>query len=218
MALSWSNEVIADLLTRQRLGSYLSASGGDIDAAIALYDWNIEASGALLSLVSMVEVVARNALDAQLSAWSQRTRGTSEWFDHVPLDQRGRRDVIEARGRAVRRQPSEVHGKVVAELSLGFWRYLAASRYLTSLWVPALHGAFPHGASDARQRRGEVERRLQRLAFVRNRAAHHEPIHQRLLVSDVADAVTLAGWVSRDAAEWVRARESVSSVYARRPS
>lgn len=59
----------------------------------------------------------------------------------MPLDQRGRRDVVEARGRAVRLQPSEVHGKVVAELSLGFWRYLAASRYLTSLWVPALHNA-----------------------------------------------------------------------------
>ncbi|WP_230595487.1 hypothetical protein [Rhodococcoides fascians] len=210
--------MIADLVTRQRLSSYLAASGGDVDAAIALYDWNIEASGAVLSLVSIVEVMARNALDAQLSGWSQRVHGTPEWFDHVPLDPRGRRDVVEARGRAVRRQPSVVHGKVVAELSLGFWRYLAASRYLTSLWVPALHHAFPYGVADARQRRRQVELRLQRLAFVRNRAAHHEPIHQRVLLDDVADALALVGWVSPDGAEWVRARESVTSVFSRRPN
>lgn len=67
--------MIADLLTRQRLDSYLSKSDGDVDAAVMLYDWNIEASGAVLSLVSTVEVVVRNALDAQLSAWSQGTRG-----------------------------------------------------------------------------------------------------------------------------------------------
>lgn len=92
--MPWSNEVIADLLTGQRLGSCISACGADIDAANVLYDWNSEAPGAVLSLVSMVEVVVRNALDGQLSAWSKRKRGTSGWFDHVPFDQRGRRDVV----------------------------------------------------------------------------------------------------------------------------
>jgi hypothetical protein len=37
---------------------------------------------------------------------------------------------------------------------------------------------------------------MQRLSFVRNRAAHPEPIHQRNLTRDVDDAVTLMSWVS----------------------
>ena len=97
-------------------------------------------------------------------------------------------------------------------------RYPAAFRYLTSLWVPALHNAFPYGVADARQRRRQVQLRLQTLAFVLNRAAHHEPIHQRVFLDDVADTLAVVGWVSPDGEEWVRVRESLTSVFSRRPA
>lgn len=136
----------------------------------------MRASAAVLTTTGMVEVLVRNALDEQLKGWARdRHRGRS-WFDAAPLGQQGRNDVVRARERASRRaRIPEVHGKVVAELSLGLWRYLVASRYLTSMWIPASHAAFPHGAHDLRRRRSDNETRLQRLMFVRNRAAHHEP-------------------------------------------
>ncbi len=62
-----------------------------------------------------------------------------------------------------------MRGKVVAELSFGFWRYLVASRYLTALWIPGGHLAFPNGPPDLRVRRREVETRLHNLMIVRNR-------------------------------------------------
>lgn len=37
-------------------------------------------------------------------------------------------------------------------------------------------------------------------------------------LDDVADALALVGWVSPDGAEWFRGRESVTAVFARRPS
>jgi hypothetical protein len=37
-----------------------------------------------------------------------------------------------------------VHGKVVAELTFGFWRYILAGTYQATLWSPALRHAFPH--------------------------------------------------------------------------
>jgi hypothetical protein len=43
-------ERLRDLLSAERLGSYLSASDGDLEEAFALYEWNIEASAAALSL------------------------------------------------------------------------------------------------------------------------------------------------------------------------
>ncbi|PYY38002.1 hypothetical protein DEJ16_06705 [Curtobacterium sp. MCJR17_055] len=161
-----------------------------------------------------------NSLDRELRAWAAR-RGTEGdlWFDSVPLDSHGRADLAKARVRAARgTRREEAHGRVVAELTFGFWRYLVESRYHTSLWVPDLHRAFPYGPADLRSRRNEVKRRLQQLHFVRNRAAHHEPIHQRDLRRDHDYAIELLRWVSPIAAEWASATTSLPAVLDARPS
>lgn len=98
------------------------------------------------------------------------------------------------------------------------WRFLVASRYFTTLWIPALHRAFPDGRTDLRERRRAVERTLERLTFVRNRAAHHEPIHRRDLLRDGAEAVTLTAWISSDCAAWVAARSPISLAVRSKPS
>ncbi|HSV65564.1 MAG TPA: hypothetical protein VLJ59_06615 [Mycobacteriales bacterium] len=205
-------------MTVERLGSYLAASGQDLERAFQLYEWNLRASAGVLTTVALVEVVVRNALDERLREWVGRRQPGRSWFDAAPLDERGTADVVAARERATRRgRQQEVHGKVIAELPLGFWRYLVASRYLTSLWVPATHAAFPGGAGDLRHRRAAVEARLQRLAFVRNRAAHHEPIHRRSLDQDLAAAVELTRWICSDAAAWVAARSPLGQLVRDRP-
>jgi len=208
---------LARLITRGRLGSYLTAAGGDLRRALALYDWNTRASAAVLATSAMVEVIVRNALDVSLQQWADQRRGGGDWLDVAPLDAQGRADVLKARERATRRgRDAEVHGKVVAELSFGFWRYLVASRYLTALWVPGAHAAFPNGPADLRLRREQVERRLHNLMIVRNRAAHHEPIHRRDLARDFRDAVEVSGWVHTQGAVWLRARSDLLQVAAER--
>lgn len=206
------------LVTAERLGSYLRASGGGISDAFDLYEWNMRAAAGVLELTSMVEVITRNALNAQLRTWSHARRGTASWLDVIPLDQRGREDIRRARARAThdgRRQ--EVHGRVVAELSLGFWRYLVESRYLTSLWIPATHAAFPGGHADLRTRQREVAFRMQQLNFVRNRAAHHEPLHQRDLAKDLRLGLDLANWASSTAGRWVGLTASLPQTLSDKP-
>jgi hypothetical protein len=208
---------IAGLITRDRLSSYLTATSGDLVRALALYDWNTRASAAVLATSAMVEVIVRNALDVSLQRWADQRRDGRDWLDAAPLDAQGQSDVVKARDRATRHgRGPEVHGKVVAELSFGFWRYLVASRYLTALWIPGSHAAFPHGPADLRVRRQQVERRLHNLMIVRNRAAHHEPIHRRDLARDFRDAVTVAGWVHPQGAVWLRARSDLLQAAAER--
>lgn len=215
--LAWSDEVLRDLLTAERLRSYLAASGGDLSPAMRLYEWNAQASGSVLVTAGMVEVVVRNAMDRQLSTWAAE-RGHGTWFDAAPLDDRGRRDIAKARERATNfGRSTQAHGKVVAELTLGFWRYLTSQRYLTSLWIPALASAFPGGPRDIAMRRREVDRRLASLLLVRNRAAHHEPIHRRNLTNDWKVAVELAAWVHTDAGAWVSSRSTLNVVMGQRP-
>jgi hypothetical protein len=207
------------LITEDRLSSYVTAAGGDLRRALALYDWNTRASAAVLATSAMVEVIVRNALDVRLQRWADQRRGGGDWLDAAPLDAQGKSDVIKARERATRRgRDPEVHGKVVAELSSGFWRYLVASRYLTALWIPGAHAAFPSGPADLRMRREQVERRLHNLMIVRNRAAHHEPIHRRDLARDFRDAVTVAGWVHPQGAVWLRARSDLPQIAGERHS
>lgn len=57
---------LSQLLTAERLGSYLHWSGGDLQAAFALYEWNMSASAAVMHTTGMVEVVVRNAMDRAL--------------------------------------------------------------------------------------------------------------------------------------------------------
>lgn len=209
---------LVPFVTAERLGSYVRATSGDIRSAFALYEWNMRAAASIVELSSIVEVVTRNAIDEQLRDWSHARRGSTSWLDSAPLDHRGKEDIRKARKRATRRgKRPEVHGRVVAEVTLGFWSYLTEAKYLTSLWVPAVHNAFPNGPADLRRRQRDVAFRLQQLNFVRNRAAHHEPIHQRDLAKDSALAIELVGRVSPVAARWVRKVSSQPEVMAQRP-
>ncbi|MEQ7738059.1 hypothetical protein, partial [Escherichia coli] len=113
-------EELSELLTAERMGSYFQASGGDLLGAFAVYEWNITASAATMHTVGMVEVLVRNALDRQLTTWSASKRPGTDWLDLPVLDDRARKDIAEARRRASQRNGTPTHGKVIAELSLGF--------------------------------------------------------------------------------------------------
>jgi len=216
---AWDDKVLVALLTRQRLTSYLAAAHGNLPDALRLYEWNTKACGAVIQTVALTEVVVRNAMDAELTRWTSLQPGSRSWFDLVPLESRGVSDIAQARRRATRggRDPED-HGKVIAELSLGFWRYLTTPRYHANLWVPALRRAFPLANNDFRRSRQQVEQALDRLAFVRNRAAHHEPIHRRVLARDLDAAISLCGWVHQDAANWATAISTLDAVMAAKPN
>lgn len=213
----WSIEVIRDLVTTERLRSYLVGCGQDLALALELYEWNLDASAAVMQTTAMVEVIVRNALDAQLVAWAHSR--AAEWPDIVPLDARGRSDLARAVDRATHyeRLP-RIHGKVLAELNFGFWRYLTARRYHSSLWVPSLHRAFPSGDPDIRRRRREVERHLSDLMLVRNRAAHHEPIHRRNLLADLAAAIEVVTWIHPDAGRWIKETSMIPASVSAKPA
>jgi hypothetical protein len=70
-------------------------------------------------------------------------------------------------------------GKVIAELTFGFWYYLTVSMFEHSLWVPYLHKSFqPRKAP----KRSVFNQQIDKIRQLRNRIAHHEPIfHMNLL-------------------------------------
>lgn len=101
-------------------------------------------------------------------------------------------------------------GRLLAELTLGFWRYLLTSDYEQSLWRSALHRAFPRSG---RARRSKVHRPIMYLHELRNR----EPIVHRTLQRDFDDVLKVTGWICPHAQAWIRETSAVPQVLADRP-
>jgi len=206
-------------LTVERLSSYLERTDRDEHAALRLYDWNIRASGALIEDICRLEVLFRNSVDMKLADHCQRRGWRTEWYLHDRwFTPEGLSDIKEARHRARRAGGIERRGKVIAEFSFGFWKFLCARHYLTSLWVPALGGAFPLHPSgpDPRAVRSDVHNRMTRVHKLRNRVAHHEPIHNRDLAGDWQALVEIAGWICPDTRNWIVAHSRTMEILAQR--
>jgi hypothetical protein len=214
---SRSLPVIERRISPERLAPYRSACGGALDAAIALYEWNTAVCSAFWAILSDVEVVVRNAMHDQLTAWSKGRFGTGCWYLAAgrTFNWQARDDIEAARRRAVADGRVETPGRVIAELSLGFWRFLLAARYERSLWLPCLRQAFP-GILGKGMRR-DVYEALRDLHILRNRIAHHEPVHNRPLSKYYQDSLAISGWICETTRDWIAGRSAVPGILGARP-
>ncbi|PZS07012.1 MAG: hypothetical protein DLM55_11720 [Acidimicrobiales bacterium] len=103
----------------------------------------------------------------QLTTWSIRNYGEARWYLNPGkiLTLRHCMDIAVARQRATTGKSAkpETPGRVVAELSFGFWRYLVATQYDRTLW----HGGLYTGPSPAIGKRSQVHSPLVRLHELR---------------------------------------------------
>jgi hypothetical protein len=83
--------------------------------------------------------------------------------------------------------------------------------------MPALYKAFPHGDADPLSRQRAVAHLMRKMQFVRNRVAHHEPIHRRDLLDDFAAACSLTAWISPHTSAWLRSLSTLRDVVAAKP-
>jgi hypothetical protein len=192
-------------LSQPRLAPYL-AKGGQ-GKALEHYAWNSRVSTALFELMGWFEVAWRNNIDRAICAG--RPTGSAHWlFDGTfPLQPRTRAKVAKAVRTLRPRTGAPTSGQVIAELTLGFWRF-TASGYRQTVWLKYLSTAFPHASRSPRP--AELDRKLEGIILLRNRIAHHEPIGR---IEDVRrrveDMLTIGSWISPEMAQWWRERTSV---------
>lgn len=218
---------VEEWLSPARFRVYLNEAGGDQARALALYEWNSALSCAVLHDLGHFEVALRNAYAAALDhTW----QGAQHWLDdpssplraplwrtkkrrtgrqRVNVNDKLRRAIDDAR----RKHGLEASpGKIVAELSLGQWRYLSSAAHEKTLWVPHLHHAFP-----SRTSRAEVDAKIGDLHRLRNRAAHWEPLLEEPVADRVSDLLRVAGLLSANLASYIRHHSQVSALLANRP-
>lgn len=172
-SLSSRNHVV-NTLTHARLSKYLKATEGNTQKALELYVLNTKLSAAIMIDLHYLEIALRNKFDQQLVIVFGE-----DWFKNSNflslLNGRGRSILLKAQSEAERFWPKHLHlprGKIIAELSFGFWLQLIASKLEHKLWVPCLHKAFNSTAP----KRSVFNQKLEKLRQLRNRVAHHEPV------------------------------------------
>lgn len=172
--------------SEERMARYLKLTGGNLAAAIRLHHLDALLAAEVTVSLKVTELSLRNAIHATLS----QATGSPYWFRDRGINWRDRewKKLKQAEKRAGHYARSAVSvGKVISELTFGFWIGCFARPYEHELWHPHLKRLFP----DQRIKRQHVFDRLNTLFLIRNRVAHHETI----LPDRANDAITNARFI-----------------------
>jgi hypothetical protein len=178
-----------------RLKKYGPLPGEDELDALARYAWNLALSESLYPAISLVEIAVRNRVNVVLAKRFQITKRSQcldvlSWLDANPsvLDEREQQSIVEAKKKLrrenARRRFDDLEltpGRLVAELSFGFWTALFDARYDANgsaprqLWPSLAADMFP-GMPRTLRTRSDMSRYLNQIRDLRNRISHHEPV------------------------------------------
>lgn len=191
-------------MSEERFATYLKMAKGDRRRALQLYAQNAALGSAFHGPLQALEVTLRNAVHDAMTV-----TGGVRWFESPQLDQPQQDAVTKAKGKLDNGMAPHDPGRIVAELSFGFWVALFARRYDESLWRTALHRCF-----DPTPPRRPLHDQLNRLLALRNRIAHHEPILQRNLRGYHDAILWVLGMLSPEMEHWVKHHSRVLDVLA----
>jgi len=166
------------IMSIPRMSRYLSAVGGDTRKAMTLYRLNIRLSQELFTIESCFEIALRNKIDIHYTGLkgSDWLRDASFPGGMFSAPNCGKTPFIILEG--CRRLHTYTHPKLVAEMELGFWRYLFANHQFRAGGQTLLR-IFPSKPLSTRTLNYDhnfVFSELEKINNLRNRLAHHEPV------------------------------------------
>lgn len=211
---------VEEWLSAGRYRTYLRKAGGNHARALDLYEWCTRLNAQLLHDFAHLEVGLRNAYDNALIPGAVLP-GDAHWLDDNSAqvvfphsaDWRTHKDIKAARQRAERGGvPPAPVGKVIAELSFGFWAYMTSERHEKNIWDPYLNTVYPSGSD-----RGKIHSGLTALNWARNRVAHHEPTDTAEANNTVRRIRRYATYLSTDLADYITDSSEVPALIKARP-
>lgn len=234
---------VIESLHRSRLEPYLQAAGQDEKHALNLYRWNLQLTSAFQELLSVTEVVLRNAIDRELQRWNAAqtniSPGSSWLLDEPAAPLRslsaGKRNEANRNARAAQTRRDTTHWRhgqavshddVLAQVMFGMWKDLLPNHIANAgpttensnrerLWREALIHAFPHQSDPY----GETTFwRVYRLHGLRNRVSHMETLLDVDAAERSRDAFNLVHSISPSAHNWLTGLNRVPVVLKTRPS
>lgn len=184
-------EKIKIIFSEQRLRKFIERFDGDFQSAIALYKLNITISQSFYPLLAIVEITLRNKVFNVLSKNDTQNSWIEQFGSYPELIE----EISKAKQIIIKRGEDINEGKLIAELTFGFWTQLFNSKYENELWKP-LRLAFSNIPKNKRQRK-KVSAPLNRIRKFRNRVFHYEPIIWSISELDKIK------WICYELLEWL---------------
>lgn len=209
---------VRSVISVPRFATYERAAGNNRARATELYGWNARVSAALLLPMHFAEITGRNVVHDALTAvygpdwpWNSTFRGS---LPSPRLGYKPREDLQRTAG-PIKRQPT---GKVIAEMNFVFWQTMFTAGHHDRVWNQRLAGLLPQaGNTSERDLRQRVQTDLEVIRTLRNRVAHHEPIHARPLADDLKRMLDLVDLRCAATGRWVRGMEEVTALLPVKP-
>lgn len=182
---------------------YLSATNNDLEAALALYKANIQLCEAIYPSLHVMEMALRNSIHLALSE-----KYGQDWFlgRKLDIDDYEREEIEKAIRRLSRRNYSPPSDRIVAEMTLGFWKSLIEKKsYENAIWKPCCRKIFVAAKAkelDAKRIRPQIKS-IHRL---RNKVFHHECIcfREEELYKTYESINKFIFWINPQLSIWLR--------------
>ncbi len=207
-----SKTIIEKIISNERLQPYLVHHNNDEEKSIQHYKSNILVSEAFYPLLSMLEIGLRNSINFQLT----KRFNDKNWFENrefVKIASRFQIDRIsDARTNILLDKKEITSGRIISELSFGFWTSLFDTKFEMTLWK-TLRLAFPNCPKEIRKRR-TMSSKFNLVRKLRNRVFHHEAITWNLNVlheyeKEILEALN---WLNKDLVNWMEGLNHLDSV------
>lgn len=205
---------LSEIISPQRLGTYMQSAGHDPDRALSMYLWNAKMGEAFHLPIQSVEVGLRNRVcDGIVSVF-----GPDWWKDEKFIKEAGNKrkqdiDLVLRRLNS-KKIPHEV-GQIVAGLSFGFWIAMLHGRHNRTIWSAQLKTAFPNLPNQVDRKK--LHQKATEIADFRNRISHHEPIFKRDLSGDFSTCMLVLSWLCPTKKNWIKPHCRVSAMLREKP-
>ena len=206
---------IQTALSSERFGRYLNDCTNDINRACNLYTWNMAISGAFLPWLNITEVVLRNRIHTVLTSIHGPEWPWESGFEKtLPDPRQGFNPLAELKASRKKYDNSRQTGKVIADLKFAFWQRMPTKKQLLPLWNKHLYTAFPY-ADPSRSidaNRKMLYDYIEQIRGIRNRIAHHKPIHNRNLNDDYDKILKFISTAhSKNFIDWLKSGQSFAN-------
>jgi Abi-like protein len=192
-------QYIENILHTERIDAYRQDKAAPV-VTLARYMLNMALSESLYPALQFAEIALRNAVHRELTVRC----GTDSWYDcsHARLTTWQQEKVAEAKVTLSRNRKPLTPGRIVAELTFGFWTgFFNNSHARTGIGSYLSKNAFPYAPASEKYQ-AKLDKRWLEIRDLRNRVFHHERIlHWKDLDARHQDILEIIAWMSPELRE-----------------
>jgi hypothetical protein len=190
-----------------------------LDVLITRYKDNVLISQAFYPVLSVLEITLRNSIDTML-----KIKFGENWIENelscqnilCDYDYNSIKEAYEKTKQAYNDEYF-TYGKVIANLSFGFWVNLCSKKYNVPIWTKqgCFRGVFVDYPTNKQEQIHEISKKLVSIKKLRNKIFHYEPIlkHKDKILNKYDEMLEILSYLPTDNSDILNKTCNFKDVY-----